>query len=283
MSNETAILFPGQGSAEPGMRALVERYEPELAAVAVAAAGDDPFERCDQSTRFAQPAILCASLAAWTRAGRPTAATFAGHSLGEIGALVAAGSLDAADAVRLAVTRGRLTEEAGKAAAGGMVALRCDLGEAEAIATAAGVAVANDNSPTQVVVAGPASGLDRVAALAAERGVRARMLGVSGAFHSPAMAAAVAPLRTALELIDVRAPQSPVVSAITVAELRDPGQVRAVLAAALTSPVRWRETLELLHARGIREFQETGPGRTLTGLARRTLADVSAASLEEAA
>ena len=282
MGAPTAILFPGQGSHEPGMRSAVERHAPELAAVAAEAVGESPFERSAESTRFAQPAILCASLAAWTAAGRPAAEAFAGHSLGEIGALVAAGSLDAADAVRLAATRGRLTDEVVLGGAGGMVALRCGLAEARGIAAAAGVAVANDNSPSQVVVSGPRVALEQVADLAGERRVRARLLGVEGAFHSPAMESAVVPFEAELERIRFRTPEAVVISSIAVAELSDPDEIRAALAAALTSPVRWRETLELMHDRGIREYRETGPGRVLTGLARRTLDDVSAGALGEA-
>src|ERR1700761_7765994 len=89
----TAILFPGQGSQTPQMRDLVSRVRPDLLALAAEVVGEDPFPRADEGTNFAQPAIFCASLAGWTALGSPLGQMMAGHSLGELGALVAAGAL----------------------------------------------------------------------------------------------------------------------------------------------------------------------------------------------
>jgi len=153
----TAILFPGQGSQTPGMRDDVERVRPDLLALASECVGEDPFSLVQEGTRFAQPAIFCASLAGWAALGRPEADLMAGHSLGELAALVAAGILSERSALELVVLRGRLMQEAGERAGdGGMLAL---LGagaaeQAEEIAGAHGLAIANDNSPQQVVLSG---------------------------------------------------------------------------------------------------------------------------------
>src|ERR1700761_7742866 len=112
-ASPTAILFPGQGSQTPEMRDLVQRVRPDLLELVTEAVGEDPFPRADEGTNFAQPAIFCASLAGWAAIGRPAAELMAGHSLGELGALVAAGALDEAEAVKLVALRGRLMHEAG--------------------------------------------------------------------------------------------------------------------------------------------------------------------------
>lgn len=275
----TAILFPGQGSASEGMRDLAARHEPGLLELACGEVGDDPFERIDDGTRFAQPAIVCASLAYWAAAGRPTADYFAGHSLGELTALAAAGALDRADAVRLAVARGASMDEAAAASPGGMLAVLTGSVEAAAIAAASGTTVANDNAATQLVLAGGMAELERAAAVARERGVRTIRLPVAGAFHSPAMESAVEPFRARLDEVELRRPHARVLSAITLTPLASPADIRVVLAGALVRPVRWREALLCLRERGARRFLETGPGTALTGMVRRTLESVEAAAL----
>src|SRR4051812_47285975 len=152
----TAILFPGQGSQTPGMRDAVAEHAPEL----LERLGDEPFQRVGESTRFAQPAIFCASLAGW-RALDAAPLAMAGHSLGELTALVAAGALDPLDGLELVVLRGQLMEAAG---GGTMLALLgAEVEQAEALAGAHGVTVANDNAPGQLVLSGPAQALDAVA------------------------------------------------------------------------------------------------------------------------
>ena len=279
----TALLFPGQGSHTADMRADVERAWPELLELAVDAVGEDPFARVEESTRFAQPAILCASLAGWARIGRPEADLYAGHSLGEIAALAAAGALAVEDAVRLVALRGRLMHEAAERSPGeGMLAL---LGRAPAAAAAAadiaadhGLAVANDNAPGQVVLAGPADALSAAAAHAEAVGLRAMRLPVRGAFHSPSMITAIPDYLQALEAVDLSEPRAPVFSCVTAAPFDDPTRR---LAEALVSGVRWREVLLALHARGAERFVETGPGRVLTGLVKRTLDGVEAIAAEK--
>jgi [acyl-carrier-protein] S-malonyltransferase len=280
-TSATAILFPGQGSHGDGMRELVERHEPALAELAIALVGDDPYARAGDATRFAQPAILSASLAAYTAAGRPAAAYLSGHSLGELSALAAAGAIRPDDAVRLAVERGRLTDEAARGEPGGMVAILGDQDVARELAAANGLTVANDNGPTQLVLAGREAALEAATAEAKPHGVKAMRLAVDGAFHSPAIEPAVAPFREVLDGVEVTIPDIPVLSCSRVTTFDSADQIRAALAEALVRPVRWRETMEELHRRGVRRFLETGPGKALTGMVRRAgLDDVEASVLE---
>lgn len=260
----TAILFPGQGSQTSDMRELVAERCPDLLERAAELVGEDPFARVEESTRFAQPAIFCASLAGWTAIDvEPTAA--AGHSLGELGALVAAGVLERDDALRLVVLRGRLMAEADDS--GSMLALLGGTPEdAEAIARRCGVTVANDNAPGQVVLSGERGRLAEAEEAAREFGVRAVPVEVAGAFHSPSMQPAVAPFRAALDEVELRRPRFPVYSSATTARFTDP---RAELTAALTRPVRWRETFLAMVRDGMDDFVEVGPGNVLSKLAKR--------------
>jgi malonyl CoA-acyl carrier protein transacylase len=274
MSTSTAILFPGQGSQTPDMRDLVARVRPELLEMVVQAVGEDPFPRADDGTNFAQPAIFCASLAGWEALGRPAGELMAGHSLGELAALVAAGALPEREGLELVALRGRLMHEAGQRAGdGGMMAV---LGagasdQAAEIADAHGLTVANDNSPQQVVLSGAKAQLPDALAHAKELGLRAMELDVTGAFHSPMMASAVPAFEQALAQTAFTTPAATVVSAVTAQPFTDP---RRELADALTMPVRWRETMLTLHELGAERFVDVGPGRVLSGLAKRTLTGV---------
>ena len=274
----TAILFPGQGSQTPDMRETVSRVRPDLLSLVEQIVGEDPFVRAEEGTRYAQPAIFCASLAGWEALGRPSGDFMAGHSLGELAALVAAGCLTERDGLELVALRGKLMQESGERAGdGGMLAL---LGAGAAdhageLADAHGLAVANDNSPQQVVLSGDRGSFDAASAAAKELGLRPMDLPVTGAFHSPMMAEAVPPFVAALERVEVSAPHGVTVfSAVTAAPFED---VRVQLAQALTMPVRWRETLVAMRDRGAERFVEVGPGRVLTGLVKRTLKDVELA------
>jgi malonyl CoA-acyl carrier protein transacylase len=267
----TAILFPGQGSQTPEMRDTVARERPDLLELAIETVGEDPFARVDDGTAYAQPAIFCASLAGWTALGKPAGEYWAGHSLGELGGLVAAGCLSELDGLRLVAVRGRLMQDAGEQAGdGGMLAL---LGataaeKAAEVAESHGLSVANDNSPQQVVLSGARQALPAAKATAEELGLRAMILPVTGAFHSPMMASAACGFAAALADVEVRPGHGTVVSAVTTAPFED---VRRQLVEALTMPVRWRETMLALHERGVSRFVEVGPGRVLTGLVKRTI------------
>lgn len=276
-----ALLFPGQGSQEPGMGELVEAHAPELATLVRDALGRDPFELAGEGTVYAQPAIVCASIARWVAAGRPAAGAFAGHSLGELSALVAAGALAPADGARLALERGRLMQAAARRSPGAMVALLGDAATARDVAARAGLEVANDNGPTQLVVAGPVRAVEALPAAARAAGLRAIRLAVAGAFHTGAMNPARAAYRRALEAVELREPAAPVYSSSTAAPFpRGPAAVRDQLAAALVQPVRWRETMDALRAAGVDRFVEVGPGKALTGMVRRSLEGVEARMLE---
>jgi malonyl CoA-acyl carrier protein transacylase len=277
----TAVLFPGQGSQTPEMRDTVAAVAPDLLEAAIAVVGADPFLRVEEGTAFAQPAIFCASLAGWRSldaAERETASFFAGHSLGELGALVAAGCLSETDGLELVALRGRLMQEAGESAgAGGMVAVlgRDAAAQAPELAAAHGLAVANDNSPQQVVLSGARAALPDAAAAAEALGLRAMILPVTGAFHSPMMESAIPEFRAALERVAVNPGRGTVVSAVTAEPVDD---VRRRLLEALTRPVRWREVMLALQGLGADRFLEVGPGRVLVGLAKRTVAHVELVS-----
>ena len=277
----TAILFPGQGSQTPDMRDDVESVRPDLLSMAIECVGEDPFPLVQEGTRFAQPAIFCASLAGWTALGRPEGEFMAGHSLGELAALVAAGILSDRSALELDALRGRLMQEAGEQAGdGGMLAL---LGagaaeHADEIAGAHGLAVANDNSPQQVVLSGSRDGFDAACDAARELGLRPMVLPVTGAFHSPMMAGAVPEFEAALARVELAPDPRPGVTVISAVTAEPFDDVRRRLAEALTMPVRWRETVLAMHERGARRFVEVGPGKVLTGLVKRTVRDVELVS-----
>jgi [acyl-carrier-protein] S-malonyltransferase len=266
----TAALFPGQGSQTSDLRDRVRSAVPELLERAVELVGEDPFARAGESTRFAQPAIFCASIAGWTETRRfvePVA--LAGHSLGELSALAAADAIDAARGLELAVLRGELMASLASAQEGRMLAV---LGAEDPLprllAEAHGVVIANDNAPGQVVLAGAADDLGEVSGKARREGARTIWLDVAGAFHSPAMIGAVEPFRAALSSIEFRAPSIPVISSSTARPFED---IRGELADAIVKPVRWRETMLALARRGAERFLDVGPGQVLARLTRRNL------------
>ncbi|HEX8857257.1 MAG TPA: acyltransferase domain-containing protein [Thermoleophilaceae bacterium] len=274
----TAALFPGQGSQTPDMGATVERLRPDLYELALSALGDDLFDRVDESTAFAQPAIYCASLAGWSRFEDGTPELMAGHSLGEFAALAAAGALDEAEGLRLVALRGHLMQRAAdRHGGGGMLALRADAEGAAALAEQCGMTVANDNAPEQVVLSGPADAMERATEHASREGIRARPLPVAGAFHSPTMEPAAADFKRALDRADFREPRVPVYSSATAAPFDDIGRR---LRESLTHPVRWRETLLAMSRAGAQRFIEVGPGKVLKGLVKRTLPDAKAETLD---
>lgn len=261
-----AALFPGQGSQTPDMRSVVERLRPDLLELCRQELRLDPFERVSEGTHMAQPAIYCASLAGWSLLEDANVELMAGHSLGEFAALVAAGAMSERDGLRLVALRGRLMQQV---TGGGMMAVGAPVETAADLAERFGLTLANDNSPEQVVLSGDAAAVDAACAGAKVEGLRAARLRVSGAFHSPAMAAAAPELEAALDATPLNEPRVPVYSGVTAAAFED--DIRARLVQGLTSPVRWREILIALRDRGATRFLEVGPGRVLTGLVRKTL------------
>jgi [acyl-carrier-protein] S-malonyltransferase len=226
-------------------------------------------------TALAQPAIFVAGVIAYRRAESKGSSWdfFAGHSLGEYAALVAAGSLDYLDALRAVAVRGEAMEAAGKSSPGGMAAvLGLDDEAVGEIAGKSGVTVANHNAPGQVVLSGPDEGLARAAGLARSQGARSVLLQVSGAFHSPAIAPAAPALKETLARIDIKAPRVPVISNVTAGPYESPDEIRELLLGQLTSPVRFRQSLDWLWAQGVRDYDDLGPGRVVAGLAHKTFA-----------
>ena len=205
----TAILFPGQGSQTPDMRELVAARAPRPARAVIAVVGEDPFPRAEDGTNFAQPAIFCASLAGWEALGRPQGEFMAGHSLGELGALVAAGRLAERDGLELVALRGRLMQESGaRAGNGGMLAL-IGAGAAEHAPELAWRHGLVDRQ-RQRAPAGRAVRPARGHPGRRRGGQGARACGPAsspsrGAFHSPMMAEAVPAFRAALDAVEVSA------------------------------------------------------------------------------
>jgi [acyl-carrier-protein] S-malonyltransferase len=280
-SGVIAGLFPGQGSQTSDLREQVQDAAPELLQRCIELVGEDPFARVSESTRYAQPAIFCASVASWMTLRehvRPVA--LAGHSLGELSALVAAGALEPAAGLELAVARGELMAAAGDGAEGMLAVLGGEEQLAAALAQDHGVVLANDNAPGQVVLAGSLQRLRAARDAARERGARAIMLDVAGAFHSPAMASAVEPFRAALDRVQVSEPAIPVICGWSARPFAD---VRAELAAAIVQPVRWRATMLTLAGLGAEAFVDFGPGNVLARLVRRNLPDARALDPRELA
>jgi [acyl-carrier-protein] S-malonyltransferase len=269
-TQDSAILFPGQGVGESSGRELVADVRPDLLELMTELVGGNPFERIADSTAFAQPVVYCVSLAGYEQLGRPATAYFAGHSLGEISALAAAGAIDHRDGLRIVVARGRAMEDAARAGEpGGMVAVGCDRAGAETLAADHGLLVANENAPEQFVLSGPLSGIDAALAAAKAAGIRAKRLAVAGPFHTPAMESGSAVFRAALDEVEFRRPDAPVVSSTTAELFAD--DPREALAASLTSPIRWTAVTHKLRALGVTRFLDVGPGKVLAGLVRRTL------------
>ncbi len=281
-SGETlAILFPGQGVGDPSAAELVRAQRPDLHALACELVGDDPLERIADGTRFAQPAIYCASLGSFERIGRPAALAYAGHSLGEVAALAAAGAVGDLDGLRIAVERGRLMQRAAEAATpGGMLAVGGRRGQVLELAERTGLTLANENSPEQFVLSGPEAGLEAARAEARGLGLRVKRLAVAGAFHSPDMIGAVEPYRELLAGIEFRDHMAPAFSGASASAFEpDP---RAQLVASLTHPVRWLEVMGRVQAAGARRFLDVGPGRVLAKLVPRILDSAEVVEAEAA-
>lgn len=290
-----AMVFPGQGSQSVGMLAELIDAAPEARAVfaeANEALGYDlaelvrhgPAEELNRTERT-QPALLAAGVAvwrAWQARGGARPDLLAGHSLGEYTALVCAGALGFADALRLVEFRGRAMQQAVPAGQGAMAAI-LGLEDAEVIAACEAaaqgevVSAVNFNSPGQVVIAGHKTAVDRAVELCKEKGAkRAVPLPVSVPSHCALMKPAAERMAERLAQVEIRAPVVPVLHNVDVAAHAEPQAIRAALVAQLHSPVRWVETVQALQARGVAALVEAGPGKVLAGLNRRIARDMQA-------
>jgi len=297
--SETAVVFPGQGSQFAGMGKSLADSFPEAARV---------FEEADDALGFAisrlcfegpedqlrltentQPALLTVSIAAYAvLQSRVEAAYVAGHSLGEYSALVAAGSLNFADALRLVKKRGRYMQEAVPAGVGAMAAL-LKLPEdrlAGVLAEAAQgeiVAAANFNTPEQVVIAGHAGAVNRAIELAKAAGARrAVLLPVSAPFHCPLMKPAQDRLKPDLDATEFRELSIPLVNNWQAREVRTGAEAREGLYQQVPNPVRWTESVRVLIAKGATRFIECGAGGVLSGLIRNIDPSAQTAKFGEA-
>ena len=160
---------------------------------------------------------------------------------------------------------------------GAMVAVGSDRAGAEALATDHGLTVANENSPEQFVLSGPLPGIEAALAAAKSAGVRAKRLAVAGAFHTPAMECGAGPFRAALDEVEFRSPDAPVISSTTADVFPDDPTV--ALAASLTSPIRWTSVTHKLRELGVTRFLDVGPGKVLAGLVRKTIEGVEIETL----
>jgi len=283
-----AFVFPGQGSQSIAMLTELASQFPQVEEVFAEASvvlgydlwqlvTDGPVEALNQTDRT-QPAMLAAGVAVWRcwqsqSDIKPT--YFAGHSLGEYTALVAAGSLDFQDAIRLVEQRGQFMQQAVPAGKGAMAAI---LGLADDLvielcqeASANGVVEAvNFNSPGQVVIAGEAEAINQAIELAKEKGAkRALLLPVSVPSHCALMIPAAENLKQVLADIDIQAPQTPVIHNVSVTSTANPSEIKELLTRQLHNPVRWVETVQWLAKQGVTEIVECGPGKVLAGLTKR--------------
>jgi [acyl-carrier-protein] S-malonyltransferase len=293
-------IFPGQGSQSVGMgRALADHSVEARRAFEEAdeALGSDSvalsrlcFEGPEEALRLTentQPAILTVSIAAYRAfraAGAPAPDFAAGHSLGEYSALVAAGVLGFADAVRLVRARGRAMQEAVPVGQGGMAAvLGADKEAVEALCEQAAAgevcAPANFNCPGQIVIAGTSGAIERAQALARGLGIkRVKPLEVSAPFHCALMAPAAEVLGPLLEATEFRDPEFPVVANASAGLIRTGAAARSALVAQVASPVLWEQSVRTLLVLGVGRYVELGPGRVLSGLVRKVDESVNAVS-----
>jgi [acyl-carrier-protein] S-malonyltransferase len=293
-----AFVFPGQGSQAIGMlSALAESY-PQVAATfqeASDALGYDlwnivthgPVEELN-NTQITQPAMLAAGIAVWRiweAEGGATPVVMAGHSRGEYSALVAAGVLGFADAIKLVAERGRLMQEAVPVGQGAMAAiLGLDDQAVKDVCTAAAegeiLSAVNFNAPGQVVIAGTATAIERAVVAAKDAGAkRAIQLPVSVPSHCALMAGAAERLAVQLASITLNMPTIPVINNVDVAQVSSVDGIRTALARQLYQPVRWVETVQKMADDGVDTLIECGPGKVLVGLNKRIAKDMLALAI----
>ncbi|MDF1545050.1 MAG: ACP S-malonyltransferase [bacterium] len=287
--SKTVLFFPGQASQYVGMgkelydaseevRNLYQIASEELGTDIAKVSFEGPAEELKR-TRYTQPAILLHSLAVLMHLGKRLGSFdyACGHSLGEYSALAAAGAMSFEDAVKSVVRRADLMEKACVEHPSTMAAV-IGLDEAAITdvcmqASAKGVVVpANFNSKAQIVISGSMEGIEAATALAKEAGAkRAVILEVGGAFHSPLMETAQAGMEQYLSEIKFNDPIVPVIANVTAGPVTDAAEIRDLLVKQITSPVRWSQTMSYLLDQGVSSIIEIGPGKVLTGMAKRDM------------
>ncbi|HQX05491.1 MAG TPA: ACP S-malonyltransferase [Zoogloea sp.] len=296
-----AFVFPGQGSQSVGMMAAYGESAVIRQAFAEAsdALGQDLWQMIAEGpadvlaqTVNTQPLMLTAGIAVyreWIARGGAVPALVAGHSLGEYSALVAAGALDFAEAVKLVRLRAQAMQEAVPQGEGAMAAL-LGLDEAQAIEACAEaaqgdvVSAANLNSPGQIVIAGSKAAVERAIVIAKAKGAkRAVLLPVSAPFHCALMKPAAERLQQALVEIEVRVPSIPVLNNVDVAVEDQPGRIKDALVRQAYSPVRWIETVQEIARRGATHVFECGPGKVLAGMTKRIEGGLQGGAIADAA
>ena len=299
---QIAFVFPGQGSQTVGMLTELAATYPRVEETfreASDALGYDLWQLVSQGpaeelnkTWQTQPALLAASVAiyrVWQQQGGEKPVLMAGHSLGEYSALVCAGVLNFADAVKLVELRGKLMQEAVPEGTGAMQAI-IGLDDAairkacEESAQGQVVSPVNFNSPGQVVIAGNKEAVERAGAACKAAGAkRALPLPVSVPSHCALMKPAADKLAVALESITFNAPAVPVINNVDVKAETDAAAIRHALVRQLYSPVRWTESVEAMAAQGVTQLLEMGPGKVLTGLTKRIVDSFTAAAVNDTA
>ena len=293
-----AFVFPGQGSQSLAMLAELAELHPIVRETFVEAsdgAGVDLWalsqggpEEMLNRTEYTQPALLAAGIAvwrAWQQLGGSVPSVFAGHSLGEYTALVAAGAVSLHEGAHLVRLRGQLMQEAAPAGVGAMAAVLGAEDElvAEVCVQASGsqvVVPANYNSPGQIVIGGNAEAVDRAIAMLTDRGVRKVVkLAVSVPSHTPLMREAANRLAATMRGMSWQNPSIPVVQNVD-AQVHDGiDGIRDALVRQLYLPVRWTDCILALKAKGATRIAECGPGKVLTGLVKRIDKSLEARSL----
>ncbi len=299
MNTELAFVFPGQGSQQLGMLAdLAEKHDVigQTFAEASEVLGYDLWdlvqndaEKLSQTDKT-QPALLTASVAIWRlwqQLGGAQPAYVAGHSLGEYSALVCAGVIKFTDAVELVKLRGEFMQAAVPAGTGAMAAI-IGLADDQVVAACESangiVSAVNFNSPGQVVIAGHVEAVEEAMANAKEAGAkRALPLPVSVPSHCELMIPAGKKLAEKLESIEFSAPTCTLVQNVTAKAVSDAAIIKANLVSQLSEPVLWTQSVELLSGLGVTSTLECGPGKVLSGLNKRIVKGLGAASLGDLA
>jgi [acyl-carrier-protein] S-malonyltransferase len=304
MTNNTALVFPGQGSQKIGMgKDLFDNFK---VAKQVFQTVDDilkvnlskimfegPSEELTQ-TQNTQPALMAVSIALvkvleeeFGKKITDLGSFAAGHSLGEYSALCATGAISLEDTARLLQVRGNAMARCGQKTQGAMAAIiGAEISLVEELVTRiVGMGeicqIANDNSVGQIVISGSKVAIDQAVVIAKQKGIkRAIPLPVSGAFHSELMFDAAIEMKEALDKVEIKSPIVPVVANITADLVSEPNEIKRLLVKQITGSVRWRETMLFLQDKGVSSVIEIGSGKVLAGLVSRTCKDVSSKSIQ---